>query len=160
MTKFCRKCRCDTVRQANGRCKPCDQNYKKAALAANPDKARASCLAWRTANPVKMRAASAAWSSANPESRRIFAQNRRARKRSSVGKLSNGLTQRLLKLQRGKCACCGGNITEENQLDHVVPLALGGPNEDWNMQLLCPLCNQQKHVKHPIDFMQSKGFLL
>lgn len=41
-----------------------------------------------------------------------------------------------------------------------MPLALGGANEDWNIQLLRQRCNNQKKAKHPVDFMQSKGYLL
>jgi len=41
-----------------------------------------------------------------------------------------------------------------------MPLALGGANADDNIQLLRSTCNQQKHAKHPVDFMQQKGFLL
>jgi hypothetical protein len=41
-----------------------------------------------------------------------------------------------------------------------MPLALGGSNTDDNMQLLRAICNYHKYTKHPIDFMQSKGFLL
>jgi len=36
----------------------------------------------------------------------------------------------------------------------------GGSNTDDNMQLLRKLCNLQKHAKHPVDFMQERGFLL
>lgn len=35
-----------------------------------------------------------------------------------------------------------------------------GSNTDDNIQLLCKTCNLSKGAKHPIDFMQSKGFLL
>jgi len=28
------------------------------------------------------------------------------------------------------------------------------------MQLLNAICNLQKHAKHPVDFMQERGFLL
>lgn len=42
----------------------------------------------------------------------------------------------------------------------IVPLALGGTNTDGNMQLLRSTCNQKKHAKHPVDFMQQRGFLL
>lgn len=45
-------------------------------------------------------------------------------------------------------------------MDHVVPLALGGPHHDSNMQLLRKLCNLRKSAKHPVDYMQSKGKLL
>jgi 5-methylcytosine-specific restriction endonuclease McrA len=45
-------------------------------------------------------------------------------------------------------------------LDHIIPLARGGKNEDRNMQVTCPTCNRQKHSKDPIEFMQSRGYLL
>jgi 5-methylcytosine-specific restriction endonuclease McrA len=45
-------------------------------------------------------------------------------------------------------------------MDHIIPLALGGTNTDDNIQLLRAKCNKQKGAKHPIDFMQQRGFLL
>jgi 5-methylcytosine-specific restriction endonuclease McrA len=88
-------------------------------------------------------------------------QNRRARKNASAGKLSFNLAEKLFKLQHGKCACgCKKHLGKDYHLDHIMPLALGGANTDNNIQLLRKQCNWQKHAKHPIDFMQSRGFLL
>lgn len=55
---------------------------------------------------------------------------------------------------------CGKPLGDAYHLDHVMPLALGGSNTDDNMQLLRDRCNLQKHAKHPVDFMQERGFLL
>ncbi len=126
----------------------------------NPEKMRASREKWNAANPDRNRESKAAWQAANPEARRIGAHNRRARKRANGGRLSPDLTTRLFKLQRGKCSCCHASLDDGNHLDHVIPVALGGPNEDWNMQLLCIPCNLSKGAKHPIEFMQQRGFLL
>ena len=112
------------------------------------------------ANPAKALAASSKWRRNNPEISRAIWHNRRARKLDSGGRLSAGLTERLFKLQRGKCACCGGQLGDNYHRDHHMPLALGGPNTDDNIQLLCAPCNLQKGAKHPVDFMQQKGFLL
>lgn len=126
--------------------------------AANPAKHNAACMAWQAANPEKVKENSANWRASNPGKCRVYVQNRRARKNG--GKLSPGLTDKLFKLQRGKCACCHVSIEDGHHLDHVIPLALDGPNEDWNMQLLCGPCNLSKGAKHPVDFMRQRGFLL
>lgn len=121
---------------------------------------RIAMVKWRAKNPGKARAAYAEWLAKNPQAKRVLEQNREARKRKNGGKLSKGLVEKLFKLQKGKCPCCGKNLGDKYQLDHKMPIALGGPNEDWNMQLLRSLCNNQKQAKHPVDFMQSRGFLL
>lgn len=95
----------------------------------------------------------------NKEKRRVFAQNRRS-KLLSRGKLSNGIIDKLMRLQMGKCACCGRPLGNKYHIDHIMPIALGGSNTDDNVQLLRAECNQRKHAKHPIDYMQSKGYLL
>lgn len=128
--------------------------------ASNLEKRLIYAAAYRSANKEKNRARIAEWSAANPEKKRINNHNYRAIKRAAGGKLSKDLTANLLKLQRGKCACCGQILGDDIHLDHILPLALGGSNTDDNIQLLRSLCNQRKHAKHPIDFMQEKGFLL
>jgi len=139
-----------------------EQIKKKTAeyRAENAAKCRSATVAWRAENKEKVRKYNAAWSAANPESARIHLHNRRARKRGSGGKLSSGLSVKLFNLQRGKCACCKQPLGDNYHLDHIFPLALGGANEDSNMQLLRKVCNLQKHAKHPVEFMQQRGSLL
>jgi 5-methylcytosine-specific restriction endonuclease McrA len=159
----------------DSRCKACARAATAAWRAANPERAKVANAAWRAAYPNmvkakdaayraanydKVKAATAAYRAANPEAVRISTQNRRARKLESGGKLSPGLSDKLFKLQRGKCACCGKPLGNDYHLDHIMPLALGGSNTDDNIQLLRSTCNQQKHSKHPVDFMRQRGFLL
>lgn len=127
---------------------------------ANADKLRARAAAWYEANQERAKASSIAWNKAHPEEARIYRQNRQARKRENGGVLSKGLVAKLFKLQKGKCACCREPLGDDFHLDHIMPLALGGSNTDDNIQLLRQRCNNQKHAKHPIDFMQERGFLL
>ncbi len=152
---------------------------RKAANAAwedaNREKVNAAHAAWNAANPEKRQAITAAyyaahkedcttrnqaWSAANRPAKRAHWQNRKAKARKAGGKLSPGLTAKLLELQRGKCACCGLSLGSKFHMDHIVPIALGGANVDANIQLLRSTCNLQKHAKHPVDFMQSRGYLL
>ncbi|MBR8124734.1 HNH endonuclease [Burkholderia multivorans] len=101
------------------------------------------------------------WRSMNPGRKLVHNQNRRARKKRNGGELSADIVNRLMSLQRGKCACCHCQLNESGRhLDHIMPLILGGENSDRNVQLLCPTCNTQKHASHPVDFMRRKGFLV
>ena len=46
----------------------------------------------------------------------------------------------------GNCAQCALKITPGKRwdIDHVIPLALGGSNEASNLQILCQPCHTQK----------------
>lgn len=136
-----------------------DRNAKYRA--DNQNKERARGAAYRAANPDKVKAYQVAYAAANPESMRIRKHTRRARERESGGTLSRGLSAKLVVLQKGKCTCgCNQPLGTDYHLDHIMPLALGGDNTDSNIQLLRAKCNLQKSKKHPVDFMQQKGFLL
>jgi len=133
---------------------------RKAYLSANRDREASYRAKYYAENREKSLLKSKLFFSENPELRRIYNQNRRAIKRSTGGIISKGLADILFNLQRGKCPGCKQPLGDDYQLDHIMPIHLGGANEDWNIQLLRKTCNQQKHAKHPIDFMQSRGFLI
>lgn len=175
MHPYCKEC--NSSISAEWRAKNRDRIKAKdaARYIAKCDHIKAMSLAWYYANRERAIAKQAAWYASNkdkaaiynarkralrPEICRIYHQNRRARIRSNGGKLSIGLAERLFKLQRGKCACCGKPLGTDYHLDHIMPLALGGTNEDKNIQLLRATCNLSKQHKHPIEFMQKRGFLL
>lgn len=148
---------------------------KSASIKANPEKAATFWKKYRACNKEKLKAKDAAyyilnkdkivlrsvaWAKANPKVRRIAVHNYRAQKRANGGKLSKGLSAKLFKLQQGKCPCCSKPLGDNYHLDHIMPIKRGGVNEDWNIQLLRQQCNNQKCAKDPVNFMQSKGFLL
>ena len=134
---------------------------KKKWVAANSEKIKNTRDKWRAANKERESATTSAWKASNPDKRRSYDQSRRANKMASGGKLSPGIAKKLFKLQRGKCACgCGQPLGDDYHLDHCMPLALGGSNTDDNIQLLTATCNLKKGAKHPVVFMQLRGFLL
>ena len=112
--------------------------------------------AWREANPEYFLEYSRAWHLANPEKVR----NAKAKRMAAPGVITPGWIPKLLELQRWTCAVCNVDLRFGYHLDHIYPIARGGLNTDYNLQALCPTCNLQKNDKDPIDFMQSRGFLL
>lgn len=127
--------------------------------ADNPERRKAAVSKWSAANPKKRLASSAKYRTKNLEAYRIYQHNRRGRE--TGGKLSRDLAERLYILQRGKCACgCRKPLGNDFHRDHIMPLALGGLNIDSNIQLLRARCNIRKQAKHPVEFMQQRGFLL
>lgn len=138
-------------------CRPCHRASVLKWQKDHPQKANEKNRKWQAANPDKKKEYAKKSRENNKEALRIAVRNRRAKQR---GLLSKGLIGRLLRMQRGKCACCGKPLGTEYHIDHIIPLALGGENTDCNIQLLRAECNLQKGAKHPVDFMQQRGFLL
>lgn len=51
--------------------------------------------------------------------------------------------------ERDGRACCYCGSTEELTIDHIIPVAWGGTNEDENLQTLCHDCNNAKGNRMP-----------
>ena len=127
--------------------------------ADNAEKLKAYEAARRQTAKRKLatKAASMAWKKAHPDERRNHVRNRRAKLRDG-GVLSKDIEKTLMAAQDGLCAICQCCITFKFNLDHIIPVARGGLNEDENVQLLCPPCNQSKGAKLPHEFMASRDF--
>jgi 5-methylcytosine-specific restriction endonuclease McrA len=176
---------------SSGGCLECERMYKREQRLRNPEaakvrlkryqeknreklnaKARANgkrhtfiAKRWADQNPERRKAIRARWFEANKERAREQGRRkmhtRRAQLRGAGGVLSANIAERLLGLQRHKCAACKTGLgAKKYHLDHITALASGGTNTDSNIQLLCPPCNLSKWTRNPIDFMQSRGYLL
>ena len=122
----------------------------------NPCWSGGPAASYERAKP-KFAAKTRAYRKRNPEKVREWSQKRESRK---TGRLPRGTVMRLIKLQKNTCAICRGSLKPGYHVDHILALARGGKHERNNIQLLCPPCNVRKGAKDPIDYMQSKGFLL
>jgi hypothetical protein len=190
MTRFCPKCQIETERNTKGDCKPCALVRVKKWVQNNREKHNQKCAKWSKNNPEtgkertkryrennaeQIKAREKLKRQQNPQKYVQLARNyakkypdkvnaknaqRRAQRKAQAGIVSKNIIEKLKELQQGKCPCCKKPLGDNYHLDHIVPLALGGKHDDSNLQLLIAHCNQQKYNKHPIDFMQSRGFLL
>lgn len=125
----------------------------------NIDKMLDKTRKYRTLNKDKIKSCSIIYRKNNLIEDRIRSHNRRSIIKQR-GTLSIDIAEKLLILQNNKCPCCNKSLSNGYELDHIIPLALGGLNIDSNIQLLTKKCNRQKHMKHPVDFMRSRGFLI
>lgn len=79
----------------------------------------------------------------------LIAARRRARRRSSDdGTVTLSAVKALLKPQENRCNYCMISFDiATKHLDHIVPLAKGGPHSISNVQFLCSTCNLTKWCK-------------
>ena len=96
---------------------------------------------------------------------------RRAMKLEQLGTVSPNITAVLLELQGQRCAApwCRCRIAKKApkrgrrirkfELDHIVPLVLGGLEDDRNFQLLCYPCHRGKGKKMPDVWYVEHGYL-
>lgn len=116
---------------------------------------------WHKDNPESTRAASRKFYQLNKPKVKRYHHKRRALLKNAQGFVSPDIEERLMMLQKGRCACCKKSFKDvKHHIDHVIALSKGGMNDDSNLQLLCATCNLQKGVKSSVEFMQTKGFLL
>jgi 5-methylcytosine-specific restriction endonuclease McrA len=92
----------------------------------------------------------------DPSIERVKAATRKALKLGNGGQLSKNIVQVLLVKQGGLCACCKQPLNGSFHLDHIMPLSLGGQNDDGNVQLLLPRCNLEKFTSTPEKFMARR----
>lgn len=125
---------------------------RKAAAAKyyreNRERYLARSKVWREANPERYRELLRAWKQAN-----------RAKVNARKIRSAVQLRERLLKIQRGRCAYCRTRLIESH-IDHIEPISRGGSNSRKNLQLTCPACNMAKGARSPIEFARSLGRLL
>ena len=63
--------------------------------------------------------------------------------------------------QQRKCIYCGNEYRyDELEIEHIIPKALGGPDNIRNCQLACNACNLAKGTLTDIEFRQKHSKLL
>lgn len=140
------------------------QDYR-AAYKARPEY-NAEQAAWQRAARARPEVVAAnneskrKWRNSKPEAEKAMRQTRRALERSANGRHTGEDIKRIYSDQCGKCACCRKKVGDVYDVDHIMPLALGGTNWPSNIQILCKKCNNRKGAKHPADFQREMGMLL
>ena len=148
-----------------------EKERTKKWAAENRHIVRKLCAEWRTKNKeyvlefsrkynAKNKEKQKKWRTENKERVRDYDRKKKLRRYKAEGWHTAKEVAKLWWRQKGCCAICKTSIWKKYHEDHITPLIKGGGDHIHNIQLLCPQCNQTKHAKDPIKFMQSLGFLL
>lgn len=135
------------------------ENYKS-WLSENKEYKYEYTRNWFRQNPEKRRDLAKKWRLENPERARKHARIGKARRRGAEGSYTPSDVDRMMDMQKNRCAYCRKSIAKEYHVDHIVPVSKGGSNFPDNLQLLCPSCNLKKGAKDPFDWANENGRLL
>jgi 5-methylcytosine-specific restriction endonuclease McrA len=126
-----------------GKCKECQKEYIKQWQRDNRQRV--------SANTAKSRKNTTKWRESN---------NRYLHKRRSLvaESLPTGYRQAVLNFYGAQCAKCGS--ADRLEMDHVVPLTLGGSNTLSNIQVLCKPCNASKKNRSCADYRATSAGIL
>lgn len=127
---------------------------------AHVEEERERSRQWRQNNPEKAKEQKRKYQKENPLKFLEYSNNHRALKNNNGGKITAQEWEALKAKYNFTCLCCGRQEPEiKLELDHVIPLKLGGENTIENAQPLCGSCNKKKGTKH-IDFRNSVSRLV
>lgn len=104
------------------------------------------CVNCRTLSAIK-------WRRENREVVLANAHRRRARSKNAEGFFEKEDIENMMLLQNYLCNACGISLEKIKwEIDHIMPLILGGSNWPDNLQILCMPCNRSKSGKHPDEW--------
>jgi len=119
---------------------------------ANPERVRESRRRRYEANPEKMKEAVRRWREANREKHREISRRYYARKLNAAVEPVD--EQAVYELSGRMCIYCG--VTENLELDHVVPLSRGGVHSEDNLVVACRGCNTSKGAKPLREWLETQ----
>lgn len=123
----------------------------------NKEKIIASGVAYRKKNAERERIRLAEWRKVNPD--KWKAQSRRFTTKRRLTKKENGIffirKKFLEKIYSSPCIICGS--FDRVQVDHIIPISLGGRHSEGNLQPLCISCNSSKNNKLMVEWLHGKN---
>lgn len=134
----------------SARCKICAASRQRETR--KPDRnvkgKRDRARKWRESHPELFKSRIENWNAANPEKSRQRARRRRAKKsENGCFLITENDLKRLVLHQRGLCYLCSLPLNGVKELDHIIPIKLGGRHSIGNVGWTHKKCNRAKHFK-------------
>lgn len=142
------------------RVKVCPKEKERKRYKRDREKRLKQCKVYYKKNKKRIQEYKRKWHKENPEKAKASRWRRKAREKAATGEFSSDDLNRIFNSQKGKCIECKKGISGGYDVDHIMPLFLGGSNHPENIQLLCSKCNRRKSYKHPIEWANENGRLL
>ena len=135
------------------RCKECHRAWRKTNRAAETEAMRQ----WRAKNRDAWNAYMRAWRAKHPnrDEHRCQAYRQFNSKRGR-GRVEREAWVAIIEAFGGVCAYCGSD--EPLEVDHFVPISLGGDQSLDNFIPACRSCNAIKSNKHPREFLSPADY--
>lgn len=125
---------------------------KKVDHAKHLERDRERSRVWYEENKQKAAASAREWQVANPDRVAAIMHRRRVRKAGGVHvKYTIEQTSALIARYHGLCAYCRTRAATE--LDHMIPIVLGGPDALINLLPVCHVCNTSKGARTPAAWL-------
>lgn len=120
---------------------------------ANPERRRDIKRNWQLAHPE----AKQAWRAATPKLQREQGRRQNARRRARIARVLCTLTvqewEAILAAAGHACIYC--RSTERLSIDHLTPIARGGPHTAENVAPACLPCNMSKNAQTADEFLET-----
>lgn len=142
------------------RIKTCPKELDRRRYIRDKEKRLAQGKEYYERNKDRIKIYKAKWHAENQEKVRASRWRRKSLKKQADGWFTGKDIERLFQAQKGKCIECKICIKGGYDIDHIMPLYLGGSNYPSNLQLLCSKCNRKKSYKDPIEWANENGRLL
>lgn len=125
---------------------------KRAWRKANPEKARKHKADSQKRNRKSANERTKRWAKRNPDKVLAGVHRRRARKLKNGGSYTQADIDLQLRSQKGRCWHCGKPLSEDQTIDHLIPLSRGGSNAPRNIVITHLRCNLSKGAKLPHEW--------
>jgi 5-methylcytosine-specific restriction endonuclease McrA len=134
-------------RAARRECASCHRDREKRRRGKNLERLRAVARAYAQSHKAEAHARSLRWRRANRE--HVNRYSNLSAKRRHIARVREADLY-LQALMADPCSYCGG---PGGHIDHIVPVARGGPNEITNLAAICARCNSRKRTRSLLEFL-------
>lgn len=136
-TRVCKKC---------GKSKPATDDYFNILPSGNFRGTCKSCMAKNTKKHYDK----------NPKKTKERAKEYKSQKAESGGEYTDLDVERIRRSLHDRCFYCDVELNGKGEIDHKIPVSLGGTNSPDNLTLSCTKCNRDKHNKTAIEFLEYR----